>query len=162
MASLTQRHHTNSASLKRFRYRTASAGMDSARANPTSSRSARRHTVRLPRVLILGQGRQYRAQVEQFVLHPQQNRRQLRNRRVPRRYFVDRGSRQPYPRIQLVHRPVSFDPERVFGYSLAAHQAGLPRISASGVYPIDGQPRRVKRRIAHALIVRVFGRASVH
>jgi hypothetical protein len=52
-----------------------------------------------------------------------------------------RGSRE---RVQLVHRAVGFDSQRVFGQALSAYKRRLTAIAGLGVDAIQREPRLIE------------------
>ena len=89
---------------------------------------------------VLGQRRQDRTQIEQLVLHAQQDRGQDRQLRLVQTEFMRRGAGGAEERIQLVHGSVSFDARAVFGYALPSGERGLALVTQPRVDAIDGEP----------------------
>ena len=68
-------------------------------------------------------------------------------------------ARHPHERVQLIHRSVRLDAQRILGHTLPACQSGIPVITAARVDTVDRHPGIVES-LAHFSHYRPL--ASVH
>src|ERR1035437_5480687 len=130
-----------------------SGGTLSARPNATAMRSARRQTVRpmwssASRRLPPGRakGGENRAEIEEFVLHAQQDGGQHGEARLFNGELVDGGARGSQETVQLVDRAVGCNARVILGNALAA---GESAIAGASVDAVDGEAGLVKGLFSH-------------
>ncbi len=104
---------------------------------------------------------QNRAKIEQLMLYAPQNRAQQSDARIGAGLFLTGNVRETDERVQLIHGAVRLDPQRIFGDTLTAGEAGFAFIAALGVDAIQRDSRIVESFIwwffRHVAIVRLPG-----
>ena len=86
---------------------------------------------RLPRMHVLRQGGEDGAEIEELVLHAQQDGRQFAERgRPPESSTVARAAADEG--VQFVHGAVGFDAQRVLGNALPADERGIAAVARAG------------------------------
>ena len=93
---------------------------------------------------VLGKSGENRAEVEEFVLHAQEDGGQQGQSRLLDGELVDGGARGSQKTVQFIHRTVRFNARAVFRDALAADESRFAAVALAGVDAIDGESGLVK------------------
>src|ERR1019366_7244543 len=115
---------------------------------------------RLARMYVLGKGGENRAQVEELVLHAQENGSQYGEARLLHGERGDGSARGSQETVEFIDRAVGFDARSILGDALAADERGLAGVALAGVDAIDGEARLVKRLFGHGYLRSLWGRLA--
>src|ERR1035438_7999878 len=98
---------------------------------------------------VLGKGGENRAEIEELVLHAQENGSQQGEARLLHGELVDGGARGSQEAVQFVDRAVSCNARVILGNALAADKSGVAAIALACVDAIDGEAGLVERFFSH-------------
>src|ERR1017187_7158691 len=104
---------------------------------------------RLAGMDVLGDGGENRAEIEEFVLHAQEDGGQQGEARLFNGELVDGGARGSQETVQLVDRAVGCNARVILGNALAAGESGVAAIALAGIDTIDGEAGLVERFFSH-------------